>query len=167
MPWLRVRDNITFGLKKNGISEKKVQELLNLTGLSEFGHARPAQLSGGMQQRTAIARALAVEPDFLLMDEPFAALDYFTREGMQKSLLSIQKQTGCGILFITHSVDEALAIADQILILGGGKIYKRYQLTAGTVQSHPDGGTASGCTGAGEKPAGDLSELKADILMNI
>ena len=167
MPWLRVRDNITFGMKKNGISEKKVQGLLDLTGLSEFEHARPAQLSGGMQQRTAIARALAVEPDFLLMDEPFAALDYFTREGMQKSLLSIQKQTGCGILFITHSVDEALAIADQILILGGGKIYKRYQLTAGTVQSHPDGGTASGCTGAGEKPAMDLSELKADILMNI
>lgn len=155
MPWLRVRDNITFGLKKDEIREEKVAELLDLTGLRSFARTKPAQLSGGMRQRTAIARALAVEPDFLLMDEPFAALDYFTRENMQKSLLAIQKKTGCGILFITHSIDEALILADRILIMGDGTIYKRYQLTADT---DTDTGKAAGR---------ELSELKEDILMNI
>jgi sulfonate transport system ATP-binding protein len=153
MPWLRVRDNITFGLKKDEIREEKVATLLRLTGLTSFARTKPAQLSGGMRQRTAIARALAVEPDFLLMDEPFAALDYFTRESMQRSLLAIQKKTGCGILFITHSIDEALILADQILIMGNGRIYKRYQLTAGS--------------SSGKAAGRDLSELKEDILMNI
>lgn len=153
MPWLRVRDNITFGLKKDEIREEKVATLLRLTGLTSFARTKPAQLSGGMRQRTAIARALAVEPDFLLMDEPFAALDYFTRESMQRSLLAIQKKTGCGILFITHSIDEALILADQILIMGNGRIYKRYLLTAGS--------------SSGKAAGRDLSELKEDILMNI
>ena len=171
MPWLRVRENITFGLKKavpkrrgagghtpsarakDAIREEKVRGLLTLTGLGEFERMKPAQLSGGMRQRTAIARALAMEPDFLLMDEPFAALDYFTRTGMQRSLLDIQKKTGCGILFITHSIDEALVLADQILIMGEGKVYKRYRLTDKTDPSGGDGR--------------DLSELKEDILINI
>ncbi len=128
MPWLTVEKNITFGLKKREVDRDKVASLLELTGLAGFERALPAQLSGGMEQRTAIARALATEPDFLLMDEPFAALDYFTRSGMQKSLLAIQKEDACGVLFITHSIDEAMILGDHIVILRDRKVEKEYHL---------------------------------------
>ena len=126
MPWLSVAQNIAFGLKKKDTDPKKIQQLISLTGLEGFAEALPQQLSGGMQQRTALARALALNPGFILMDEPFAALDHFTREKMQQVLLDIHKQNRCGVLFVTHSIDEALAIADRIVILENHQAKKVY-----------------------------------------
>ena len=126
MPWLTVSQNIAFGLKKKDLDPKAIQALISLTGLEGFADALPRQLSGGMQQRTALARALALDPGFILMDEPFAALDHFTREKMQQVLLDIHRQNRCGVLFVTHSIDEALAIADRIVILENHQAKKEY-----------------------------------------
>ena len=98
MPWLTVWDNTIFGLKKHSYDAGKIQALLETVGLDGFQRAYPHQLSGGMQQRTAIARALAYAPSFLLMDEPFAALDHFTRTQLQKELIRLQKSQNTGIL---------------------------------------------------------------------
>ena len=105
MPWLNVEKNIAFGLKKKQIRPEHIRELVVMTGLTGFEDALPGQLSGGMQQRVALARALALKPDFILMDEPFAALDHFTREKMQQFLLELHRDTRCGVLFVTHSID--------------------------------------------------------------
>ena len=129
MPWLNVEKNIAFGLKRREISPEKIRALLELTGLTGFAHAKPSQLSGGMAQRAAIARALAIEPQFLLMDEPFAALDDFTRASMRQALLEIHQKRACGILFITHSIEEALTLGDQIVILRDRQIQNVYHLT--------------------------------------
>ena len=126
MPWLTVAQNIAFGLKKKDAKSKEIHQLIGLTGLEGFADALPQQLSGGMQQRTALARALALKPGFILMDEPFAALDHFTREKMQQVLLDIHKQNRCGVLFVTHSIDEALALADHIVILENHQAKKVY-----------------------------------------
>ena len=126
MPWLTVAQNIAFGLKKKAIDPEKIHQLITLTGLEGFAEALPRQLSGGMQQRTALARALALNPQFILMDEPFAALDHFTREKMQQVLLQIHESNRCGVLFVTHSIDEALAIADRIVILENHQAKKVY-----------------------------------------
>ena len=126
MPWLTVAQNIAFGLKKKETDPQKISQLITLTGLEGFADALPRQLSGGMQQRTALARALALNPGFILMDEPFAALDHFTREKMQQVLLDIHRQNRCGVLFVTHSIDEALAIADRIVILENHQAKKVY-----------------------------------------
>lgn len=126
MPWLTVSQNIAFGLKKKETDPAEISRLISLTGLEGFDKALPRQLSGGMQQRTALARALALNPGFILMDEPFAALDHFTREKMQQVLLDIHKTNRCGVLFVTHSIDEALAIADRIVILENHKAKKVY-----------------------------------------
>lgn len=126
MPWLTVAQNIAFGLKKKEADPAEIRRLIALTGLEGFDKALPRQLSGGMQQRTALARALALNPGFILMDEPFAALDHFTREKMQQVLLEIHKTNRCGVLFVTHSIDEALAIADRIVILENHKAKKVY-----------------------------------------
>lgn len=128
MPWLKVQKNITFGLKKNEIQEQAIQDIVNTVGLNGFEKAYPHQLSGGMQQRAAIARALAYSPSFLLMDEPFAALDYFTREQMQKELLRVQRKNGCGILFVTHSIDEALLLGDQIVVIEDGLVKATFEV---------------------------------------
>lgn len=128
MPWLTVEKNIAFGLKKKELDAEKIRRLITLTGLDGFADALPQQLSGGMRQRTALARALALDPEFILMDEPFAALDHFTREKMQRSLLDIHKASRCGVLFVTHSIDEALAIADRIVILESKCAKKVYSL---------------------------------------
>jgi sulfonate transport system ATP-binding protein len=128
MPWLNVRKNIEFGLKHNEIHHEKTISLIETVGLTGFEKAYPHQLSGGMQQRVALARALNYAPSFLLMDEPFAALDYFTRENMQKELLRICRTEHLGALFVTHSIDEALLIGDYILILENGRIRKDYTL---------------------------------------
>jgi len=118
-PWLSVEKNILISQSEQ--QTPTVQELMQLVGL-DFAYAQsmPQQLSGGMAQRVAIARALAYQPDLLLMDEPFAALDYFTRITLQKQLLKIEQQTGTAIVFVTHNLDEALAIADRIFILQKG-----------------------------------------------
>ena len=128
MPWLTVSQNISFGLKKKEIDPKVIDRLISLTGLEGFSEALPRQLSGGMQQRTALARALALDPSFILMDEPFATLDHFTREKMQQVLLEIHQSSHCGVLFVTHSIDEALAIADRIVILENHRAKKVYPI---------------------------------------
>ncbi|MBQ8354688.1 MAG: ABC transporter ATP-binding protein [Oscillospiraceae bacterium] len=128
MPWLTVEKNIAFGLKKKDIRREELDQLISLTGLDGFADALPGQLSGGMQQRVALARALAMKPDFILMDEPFAALDHFTREKMQNFLLELHQSTRCGVLFVTHSIDEALAIGDRIVILSDHKANKGYPI---------------------------------------
>ena len=119
-PWLTVKDNITFGLKILGLSSSKreaaAEKLLKLVGLKGTSDQRPHELSGGMRQRAALARALAMEPKVLLMDEPFAALDIQTRARMQTHLLDIWQASQASILLVTHSIDEALALADRVIV---------------------------------------------------
>ena len=128
MPWLTVKKNITFGIKRKEINYEKIDAIIKTVGLSQFQSAYPKQLSGGMKQRVSIARAIAYEPDFILMDEPFSALDYFTREQMQKELLGIQQRTRCSILFVTHSIDEALILGHKIVVLEKGRIKSEYEI---------------------------------------
>ncbi|WP_131735810.1 ABC transporter ATP-binding protein [Actinomadura roseirufa] len=120
-PWLTVRRNVEFGLRTAGASaaERRARsdELLDLVGLSDSAGRLPHELSGGMQQRAAIARALAPGPRILLMDEPFAALDALTRERLQEELRRIWRRTGTTILFVTHSVDEAVFLGTRIIAL--------------------------------------------------
>lgn len=130
MPWLNVRQNILFGLrgKEKKESGARADEIIRTVGLSGFEQAYPAQLSGGMKQRTALARALAYRPSFIMMDEPFAALDHFTREQMQRELLRVQKTEHCSILFVTHSIDEALLLGNKIVVIEKGKVKKEHAL---------------------------------------
>ncbi len=120
-PWLTVKQNVMFGLKMNGRggteAESEARQWIDLVGLSRFEDSYPHQLSGGMKQRVAIARALANQPRILLMDEPFGALDAQTRAQMQAYLLQIWKNVNITILFITHDLDEAIYLADRILVL--------------------------------------------------
>ncbi len=129
MPWLTVRQNIAFGLKKQDIDPLQIDALISLTGLEGFADAYPSELSGGMSQRCALARALALQPSFILMDEPFAALDHFTREKMQQALLDIHRESRCGVLFVTHSIDEALAIGHRIVVLEDQTVKKVYPIS--------------------------------------
>jgi NitT/TauT family transport system ATP-binding protein len=120
-PWRTVRGNIRFGLDRPTCDcpncEQRVQELVDLVGLSGFEDAYPKELSGGMKQRVGIARALAVDPDVLLMDEPFGSLDPNTRDTLHGELLDIWRATNKTILFVTHEVEEAVTLADQILVM--------------------------------------------------
>ena len=126
MPWLNVWDNIKFSLKKQNVDKEVLQNIIDTVGLKGFEKAYPHQLSGGMQQRTAIARALAYDPSFIMMDEPFAALDYFTRTQMQKELIKLQKSRGASILFVTHSIDEALLLGHKIVVIEDGQIKREF-----------------------------------------
>ena len=128
MPWLSVSKNITFGLEKQKINDEEIEELMNLIGLKKFEKAYPHQLSGGMQQRVALARALAYDPSIILMDEPFAALDYFTREAMQKELIRIYQLKKKSIIFVTHSIEEAIAIGQNIFVVNEGRIHAQFNL---------------------------------------
>lgn len=123
MPWLTVQDNISLGLRFAGKSKaeqaQRARHYLELINMQDFAKAYPHELSGGMQQRVAIARALANEPDVLLMDEPFGALDAYTRIVLQKELLNIWEKEKKTILFVTHSVDEAIYLADRIIFMPG------------------------------------------------
>lgn len=120
-PWLTVRKNVMFGLRNLGISDSLAQQeamqWIDLVGLERFASHYPHQLSGGMKQRVAIARALAAKPRILLMDEPFGALDAQTRAKMQSYLLEIWRNIDITIVFITHDLDEAIFLADRILVL--------------------------------------------------
>lgn len=120
-PWLTAIENIEFGLDAKGVDKQQryqtAKYFLNLVGLSEFEHHYPNELSGGMKQRVAIARSLAYDPDILLMDEPFAALDAQTRETLQAELVKIWQQTQKTIIFITHSIDEAIYLGQRIAIM--------------------------------------------------
>ncbi|MFC3606230.1 ABC transporter ATP-binding protein [Stutzerimonas tarimensis] len=122
LPWLSIRDNLTFPMKhKYGrvtpAERERGEELLELVGLKEFGGKRPDELSGGMQQRAGIARALLHDPEILLMDEPFSALDALTRDELSLELLNIWTSRPKTVLFITHSIPEALLLADRILVM--------------------------------------------------
>lgn len=120
-PWLTVKENVMFGLLRSDhskvVAEQEALQWIELVGLEKFATAYPHQLSGGMQQRVAIARALANQPKILLMDEPFGALDAQTRAKMQAYLLEIWRNIDVTILFITHDLDEAVYLADRILVL--------------------------------------------------
>jgi NitT/TauT family transport system ATP-binding protein len=120
-PWRTVIDNIAFGLEMQGMAKddryRIAERYLNLVNLTQFRDSYPSELSGGMRQRVAVARALALDPVLLLMDEPFGALDAQTRNMLQKELLDIQEETKKTIIFITHSVDEAVFLSDRIIVL--------------------------------------------------
>ena len=122
-PWLNILDNVAFGLTtknhENNHAKEKALEYLNMVGLSAYKDHSVSQLSGGMKQRVAIARALAVDPEVLLLDEPFGALDMQTRENMQTELTRLMTKAKKTVLFVTHSVDEALKLSDRILVIGG------------------------------------------------
>jgi len=154
--WMSVRENVGFGLlmKKTPEDEKAkvVNRLLDVVGLGEFKEKAVYELSGGMQQRVALARCLANDPDVILMDEPLGALDALTREKMQSLVLKLWKETGKTIILITHSVEEALLLGERLIVMAPrpGRIHKEYHLpfaelgvTADLreVKKHPDFGT--------------------------
>ncbi len=122
LPWRTAQSNIEFGLELKGVGpdqrRERAKELLGLVGLSDFAHQYPHQLSGGMQQRIGVARALAIDPEILLMDEPFSALDAQTREALQYELLRIHIETRKTILFVTHDLDEAVYLSDRVIVMG-------------------------------------------------
>jgi NitT/TauT family transport system ATP-binding protein len=126
LPWLTALQNVMFGLEMKGLRGAPLQataeKYLDLVGLAASKDRRPHQLSGGMRQRVGIARALAIDPKVLLMDEPFGALDAQTRETLQEELLQIHARTGKTILFVTHDLDEAVLIADRIIVMRDGRI---------------------------------------------
>ena len=134
MPWRTISQNITLGLEGIEVADadkqQRVDHTLDLVGLSDFGERWPYQLSGGQRQRIGIARALAVEPDILLMDEPFGALDAITRTGLQDELLRIWRETKKSILFVTHDIEEAVYLGDRVLLLGGtpAEIVREYRV---------------------------------------
>lgn len=121
LPWLSLIDNVAFGLTLKGMSKKeryrRAEQFLAEVGLRSFAQKYPHQLSGGMQQRACIARALCLGADIILMDEPFAALDVQTRYNMQKFLLDIWEGSGKTVVFVTHHIDEAVYLADRVIIL--------------------------------------------------
>ena len=132
--WLSVEDNIAFGPKMNGADKNatkaKVQELLEVVGLGGFGDKQIYELSGGMQQRVALARCLANDPDVILMDEPLGALDALTREKMQGLILELWKETDKTVILVTHSVEEALYLGDRLFVMAPrpGRVERDYEL---------------------------------------
>ena len=132
--WMNVSKNIGFGPKMKGTPQteidRRVNELLGIVGLQDFAEKMIYELSGGMQQRVALARCLANDPDVVLMDEPLGALDALTREKMQSLVLDIWKKTGKTIILITHSVEEALLLGERLIVMAPrpGRIHKEYKL---------------------------------------
>jgi NitT/TauT family transport system ATP-binding protein len=126
LPWKTAIENIKFALAAKGVAkadlERTAGHYLDLVGLAEARDRRPHQLSGGMKQRVGIARALAIDPDVLLMDEPFGALDSQTRETLQMELLAIHERTRKTIVFVTHDIDEAVLLADRVVVMFAGRI---------------------------------------------
>ncbi|SDI32588.1 ABC transporter ATP-binding protein [Lutimaribacter saemankumensis] len=153
--WMSVRDNVSFGPRMAGRREadygKEVDHLLDVVGLRDFKEKAIYELSGGMQQRVALARCLANDPDVILMDEPLGALDALTREKMQGLVLKLWKETGKTIVLITHSVEEALLLGERLLVMAPrpGRIHTEYRLPFADmgvgqdlreVKKHPDFG---------------------------
>ncbi|HUQ78900.1 MAG TPA: ABC transporter ATP-binding protein [Patescibacteria group bacterium] len=121
LPWRSVADNVAYPLELAGWSRERrstrLAELLDIVGLEAAATVRPVQLSGGMRQRAAIARALALSPDVLLLDEPFSALDALTRERFNLELLRLQERTGTTVVIVTHSIPEAILVADRVVVM--------------------------------------------------
>ena len=151
--WMSVRENVSFGPDMKGVarsdSSPRVDHLLDVVGLRDFKEKMVYELSGGMQQRVALARCLANEPDVILMDEPLGALDALTREKMQSLVLDLWKETNSTIILITHSVEEALLLGERLLVMAPrpGRIHKEYRLPFAEmgvgndlreVKKHPD-----------------------------
>ncbi len=153
MPWLTVWKNVSLGVPKHRLQLQAIQALIDTVGLTGFEKAYPAQLSGGMQQRASLARALAYDPELILMDEPFAALDHFTREVMQKELIRIYSMKRKSIIFVTHSIDEALLIGQKILVLNQGRVEQEFSL--------------SGCSYPRDILSPGMIGMKKDILTTI
>jgi NitT/TauT family transport system ATP-binding protein len=134
-PWLTVRENIGFGPASRGLGRAEVRDIVErfvaLVGLTRFADAYPHQLSGGMKQRVAIARVLANDAEVVLMDEPFGALDAMTRERLQDELLDLWQRTGLTVLFVTHSIEEAIFLADRVVVMepGPGRIASEHRIT--------------------------------------
>jgi len=146
LPWLTAMQNVMFGLEMKGMRGAELRDTatryLELVGLSDSLNRRPHQLSGGMKQRVGIARALAVDPKVLLMDEPFGALDAQTRETMQAELLDIHKRHRKTILFVTHDLDEAVLIADRVVVMKNGMVQEI--MTVPLSRPRPDLGMVRG-----------------------
>ncbi len=142
--WLTVADNVNFGLRMKNAdkadTKQKVEEWLDIVGLQGFGETPTYQLSGGMQQRVALARCLINDPDLILMDEPLGALDALTREKMQSLVLKIWKETGKTIMIITHSVEEALLLGERLFVMAPrpGRLHKQYRLPFAEMGLHGD-----------------------------
>jgi len=121
LPWMSVMDNVSFGLRMRGVGrserEARAKEIIDTVGLSGFERKQPHELSGGMQQRVGLARALAVKPQVLLMDEPFSAVDEQTRRILQEQLISIWEKDRTTVVFVTHSIDEAILLGDRIVLM--------------------------------------------------
>ncbi len=146
LPWLTAYQNVAFALEMKGMRgaelDATVRRYLDLVGLADSADRRPYQLSGGMQQRVGIARALAIDPKVLLMDEPFGALDAQTREQMQAELLDIQARTGKTVLFVTHDLDEAVLLADRVVVMRHGRVSEILDIDL--PRPRPDIGTLRG-----------------------
>jgi NitT/TauT family transport system ATP-binding protein len=146
LPWLTALQNVMFGLQMKGVRGAELRDTatryLDLVGLKDSLNRRPHQLSGGMKQRVGIARALAVDPKVMLMDEPFGALDAQTRETMQAELLDIHARTKKTILFVTHDLDEAVLIADRIVVIKEGRVQEI--MSVPLPRPRPDLGTVRG-----------------------
>src|SRR5499433_3832039 len=146
LPWLTAMQNVMFGLEMKGMRGAELRDTamryLELVGLAPSANRRPHQLSGGMKQRVGIARALAIDPKVLLMDEPFGALDAQTRETMQEELMQLHVRTNKTILFVTHDLDEAVLIADRIVVMKHGMVQEIMTVPLG--RPRPDLGIVRG-----------------------
>ena len=178
LPWRSVRRNIQLGLPRELSSadgKARLDELLELVGLADRAHLRPREISGGMAQRTSLARALARRPGVLLLDEPFGALDALTRLKMQDLLLEVHAQTGTTVLLVTHDVDEALQLADRIVLLGADQPSAE-ELGADQPRANQPTGESSAAEGAsvkqllnvpGQRPRGrgsaELAQLRSQL----
>lgn len=139
MPWLTVEENIAFAhrSRERVMLEETLVSLTEKLGLASFRKAYPSQISGGMAQRTALGRTLLYDPDLILMDEPFSALDYFTRAALRDDLLRLYLERKKTVLFVTHDVDEALCLGQRIFVMDGGEVVRTFHVKEGYPRNPP------------------------------